>query len=445
MFLKVAVIGALCCANVLANFTSYEGYKIYEFKAENTTQQETLEILAQNDAYDFFTRPRIFGLPIRVLVAPADQLQFQQTLEAAKIAYTIVNENFGQSVEVERKLNSMYPKQRNAAPGSISFDVYQRYDVIAAYMEELAKRYSSRVKVTSIGDSYEGRQLHAITITNGDGAANKNVILMDAGIHAREWIAPAAALYVIQQLVENYKQNSRLLTSYDWIIVPLLNPDGYEYSHTHERLWRKTRKPVTIICAGTDGNRNFDIHWGKVGASHTACADTFRGQTAFSEPETQALRDLMHSLTGRAKFYLTLHSYGNYLLYPWGYTSALPKNWRDIDDIARAGAAAIKTATGTEYTVGSSTNVLYAAAGGSDDYALGKAQIPISITMELPSAGQQFDPPLSKIEELASETWIGIKAMAENVIEKYKSAIERKKPRKLRFKNVGDTQTCIYS
>ncbi|XP_050335205.1 carboxypeptidase B isoform X3 [Bactrocera neohumeralis] len=424
MFLKVAVIGALCCANVLANFTSYEGYKIYEFKAVNTTQQETLEILAQNEAYDFFTLPRIFGLPIRVMVAPAVQLQFQQTLETAKIAHTIVNENFGQSVEVERKLNSMHPKQRNAAPGSISFNVYQRYHEIAAYLEELAKRYSSRVNVTSIGDSYEGRKLHAITITNGDGAANKNVILMDAGIHAREWIAPAAALYVIQQLMENYEQNSDLLVNYDWIIVPLVNPDGYEYSHTRDRLWRKTRKPVTIFCDGTDGNRNFDFHWGEIATVSHPCASTFRGSSAFSEPETQALRDLMHSLTGRAKFYLSLHSFGNYLLYPWGYTSELPETWRDIDDIARAGAAAIKTATGTEYTVGSSTNVLYPASGGSLDYALAKAKIPVPMAMELPSAGQRFDPPLSKIEELASETWIGIKAMAEKIIEKYKLADE---------------------
>ncbi|XP_011209793.2 carboxypeptidase B [Bactrocera dorsalis] len=420
MFLKLAVIATLCCTNALANFTSYEGYKVYEFTAENTTQQKTLENLAQNNAYDFFTLPRIFGLPIRVLVAPADQLQFQQTLETSQIAYTTVNENFGQSVEVERKLNSMYPKQRNSAPGSISFNVYQRYDAITAYLEELSKTYSSRVKVTSIGDSYEKRQLHAITITNGDGVANKNVILMDAGIHAREWIAPAAALYVIQQLVENYEQNSHLLANYDWIIVPLINPDGYEYSHTRDRLWRKTRKPVTIFCDGTDGNRNFDFHWGEIATSSHACASTFSGSSAFSEPETQALRDLMHSLSGRAKFYLSLHSFGNYLLYPWGYTSELPENWRDIDDIARAGATAIKTATGTDYTVGSTSNVLYPASGGSLDYALAKAKIPVPMVMELPSAGQQFDPPLSKIEELAFETWIGIKAIAEKIIEKYK-------------------------
>ncbi|XP_011180717.2 carboxypeptidase B [Zeugodacus cucurbitae] len=420
MFFEIVVIAALCCSNALAKVDRYEGYKIYELTAENTVQQETLVGLAQNEAYDFFLLPRILGHPIRVLIAPADQLQFQQKLQAAEIAYTIVNENYAKSVASERKRNIFHVKQRISTPSSISFDRYQRYNDITAYLKALAKNYPSRVNLTSIGNSYEKRPLHTITITNGDGVANKNVILMDAGIHAREWIAPAAALYVIQQLVENYEQNSHLLTNYDWVIVPLINPDGYEYTHTASRLWRKTRKPVARRCIGTDANRNFDFHWGEAGTSNSACSEIFKGLTAFSEPETQALRDLMHSLTGRAKFYLTLHAFGNYLLYPWGYTSVLPDNWRDMDEIARAGADAIKNATSTQYTVGSSTNVLYAAAGGSDDYALAMANIPISMTMELPSAGNGFDPPQSQIEELVSETWIGIKAMAEKVAEKYK-------------------------
>lgn len=99
--------------------------------------------------------------------------------------------------------------------------------------------------------------------------------------------------------------------------------------------------------------------------------------------------------------------------------SSLPDTWKDIDEVAQAGAAAIKAATGTRYTVGSSTNVLYAAAGGSDDYAFAKANIPISITMELPAGGTGFDPTPAQIEPYVSETWIGIKAMAEKVIAKY--------------------------
>lgn len=115
-----------------------------------------------------------------------------------------------------------------------------------------------------------------------------------------------------------------------------------------------------------------------------------------------------------------------------------------MDDVAKAGASAIRKTTGSRYTVGSSTNVLYAAAGGSDDYAHGVEQIPISITMELPSGGGSgyieliyeilrfllgntklfvdmsgFDPPPSKIQSLVEESWIGIKAMAFEVDKKF--------------------------
>lgn len=137
--------------------------------------------------------------------------------------------------------------------------------------------------------------------------------------------------------MENYAENKNVLNNLNWIILPVVNPDGYEYSHRsvctkrvirsrnvvffikQERFWRKTRKPFKS-CIGTDANRNFGFHWSEIGASSNPCSETFQGEKAFSEPETIALRDLMHSIRGECKFYLTLHSYGQYLLYPWGYT-----------------------------------------------------------------------------------------------------------------------------
>lgn len=104
---------------------------------------------------------------------------------------------------------------------------------------------------------------------------------------------------------------------------------------------------------------------------------------------------------------------------------SLPDKWKDIDDVAKTGALAIRKATRTRYTVGSSTNVLYAAAGGSDDYAHGVEQIPISITMELPSGGGSglngFDPPANQIKRIVEESWIGIKAMALRVDAKFQN------------------------
>lgn len=204
----------------------------------------------------------------------------------------------------------------------LDFSTYYRFNDINKIIERLAKANPQLVTVQQIGSSYQGRPMKTITISNSNNSTvKKNSIFIDAGIHAREWIAPATSLYVIHQLVENYNENQDILNNFDVIILPVLNPDGYEYSHTKNRLWRKTRKPNNEMCSGTDGNRNFDFHWGEVGASSDPCAETYRGRSGFSEPETVALKGVLEEIKIECKFYLTLHSYGQYLLYPWGYTS----------------------------------------------------------------------------------------------------------------------------
>ena len=78
----------------------------------------------------------------------------------------------------------------------------------------------------------------------------------------REWISPAAMLWVIAELVTNSATYKPILDHFDIHILPVANPDGYEYTHTDERNWRKTRKPNSgSPCIGTDPNRNFNYHW----------------------------------------------------------------------------------------------------------------------------------------------------------------------------------------
>lgn len=96
-------------------------------------------------------------------------------------------------------------------------------------MKNLAKNYKGIVTLEHIGYSFEGRALYVIKISRG--GEGKPKILIDAGIHAREWLAPSTALYTIHQLVVN-KSNEHLYENVDWHIVPSINPDGYEYSHT---------------------------------------------------------------------------------------------------------------------------------------------------------------------------------------------------------------------
>lgn len=283
----------------------------------------------------------------------------------------------------------------------ITFDRYYRYEEIDKYLKNLPES-NKNIQVKSAGKSHEGRDIKVVTITNGDGQ-KKNSVFIDAGIHAREWIAPATALYLIDQLTDSNSNMSKLLEKVDIVIQPLVNPDGYEFTFTYYRLWRKTRSRHGI-CSGVDANRNYDFHWHEVGSSNNQCAETYHGPKAFSEKESTISGQLMNELKENCKFFLTFHSYGNYLLYPYGYKYEQPENWQDNDDVAKAGANAILAATGTNYTVGGTSNTLYLASGSSIDYAHGVANIPISIVMELSGGGYfGFDLPPSEIDKNVKE------------------------------------------
>lgn len=101
------------------------------------------------------------------------------------------------------------------------------------------------------------------------------------------------------------------------------------------------------------------------------------------------------------------------MLYPWGWTSQYPNNRRELDQLAQNANNAVKAVRGTEYTIGSSTNVLYPAAGGSDDYMMGVLGVPLSYTIELPGGGNMgFDPPAKDILPCVREMWEGVKVFA---------------------------------
>lgn len=98
----------------------------------------------------------------------------------------------------------------------------------------------------------------------------------------------------------------------------------------------------------------------------------------------------------------------------------LPENYFAMMDVADAGAMAIVLTTGGIYTYGNTYKVMYPTSGDSADYAVGTVGVPISICIEMPAGGfLGFDPPVRQIEQIVLETWIGIRAMAEVVVEKY--------------------------
>ncbi|KAJ8970945.1 hypothetical protein NQ317_008292 [Molorchus minor] len=301
--------------------------------------------------------------------------------------------------------------------GNVTFTEFMRHEEINAYLLRLAQDYPDIVTAEVIGQSFEGRDLLLVKISNGTDA-NRPIIFADAGIHAREWIAPSMALYIINQLVEN-PDNANMYQNVDWALIPVANPDGYEFTHTDTRMWRKTRSPGTI-CYGADPNRNFGYHWGESGSSSWQCSEIFYGRHSFSEVETQAIRDYMLGYADTIKLYIAIHSYGNWVLYPWSYASAFPDNADEHQTVGELFNDAVVAVGGSNYTVGNSAQLLGTSAGCSDDYALGGVGVNLAYTLELPGGGSGgFDLPAEDIQTVVEQAWSGWQAFHRYVEDTY--------------------------
>ncbi|XP_076377356.1 carboxypeptidase B isoform X1 [Megalopta genalis] len=261
---------------------------------------------------------------------------------------------------------------------------YHRLDDIHSYLHYLAETFPAVCSVVSIGNSVEGRSLKVLRISNGK--PNAPALWIDGGIHAREWISPAAVTYIIDYLVDN----SDSLEA-DYYILPVANPDGYEYTFTRDRLWRKNRRrAIGSSCTGVDLNRNFGYRWGGKGTSKDPCREIYAGSGPFSEPETNAIRNFFEASAANFKAYLTFHSYGQFILYPWGYDRRVPPDYADLENVGRDMAMAMRKAGGenSAYTVGNSATTLYAASGGSDDWAKAILKMKYTYTIELRDTGK---------------------------------------------------------
>lgn len=149
-----------------------------------------------------------------------------------------------------------------------------------------------------------------------------------------------------------------------------------------------------------------------------ACSDTYAGAEANSEQETQALTGLMARYANNLALYLAVHTYGDLILYPFGYTwPYLPvSNQAEHIAIGERAAAAVSAVGGPTITVGNSAEILYTATGASDDYAAGAAGFTYAFTLELTGGGSYgFDLPASEISRVATETFEIFRSMAGDI------------------------------
>ncbi|RKY63579.1 MAG: hypothetical protein DRQ02_12475 [Candidatus Latescibacterota bacterium] len=276
------------------------------------------------------------------------------------------------------------------------FGPYYTYNEVVTELDNLHALYPDLISEKfSIGQSWEGREIWAVKISDNVGLEeDEPTIVFHSAIHAREPGGVSVLLGFIKYLLFNYDKDSIirwLLNNREIYVIPVVNPDGYVYNESSDGYWRKNKRDNDLNgyfnedYDGVDLNRNFSYQWGGSGSSNDPSSDIYRGPYPFSEPETQALRDFINTVNPR--IVINYHTYSNLILFPWGYENIPTPD----DSLLRSMARYMSQFNGYDY--GRPGELLYIADGVAIDWEYGDTSHPkiLPFTFEVGEAFWQPD------------------------------------------------------
>uniref|UniRef100_H9GTQ0 Peptidase M14 domain-containing protein n=1 Tax=Anolis carolinensis TaxID=28377 RepID=H9GTQ0_ANOCA len=364
---------------------------------------------------DFWRFPSYPNEPADVQVPFACLQDVKVFLESRGIKYCVMIEDIQAAVDEERR--EMYLNQRRErGSSSFNYGAYHPLETIYQEMDNIVAEYPKIVSKLQIGESYEKRPLYVLKFSTG--GENRPAIWIDTGIHSREWITQATGLWTANKIVESFGKDRSLtavLNSMDILLEIVTNPDGFAYTHTNNRMWRKTRSiNAGSSCVGTDPNRNWDAGFGGPGSSSNPCSETYHGAFPHSESEVKSVVDFILS-HGNVKSIISIHSYSQMLMFPYGYKTEPAADHEELDNLAREAVTALEEVYGTKYTFGSTIDTIYQADGTTIDWSYDNG-VKYSYTFELRDTGRYgFVLPADQIVPTAEETWVALKKILEHV------------------------------
>ncbi len=289
-----------------------------------------------------------------------------------------------------------YPTPANFQLGSMGgFFTYQE---ILNHLDAMQQQYPNLITLKQpIGNfqTHENRPIYWLKISDNPTVDEPEPeILFTALHHAREPASVSQMIMFMWYLLENYATDTevqQMVDNTEIYFIPCINPDGYIYNETTNPngggMWRKNRRNNNDGTYGVDLNRNYGYMWGldNTGSSPNTNDDTYRGPSAFSEPETQAVKYFEENHT--FGICVNYHTYGNLLIYPWGYAPSI----YTPDSAVYVEYAQLMTRY-NHYTYGTGDQTVgYVTNGDSDDWGYGEQTTKNKVLSMTPEAGNQSD------------------------------------------------------
>ncbi|MFG0243377.1 MAG: M14 family zinc carboxypeptidase [Phycisphaerales bacterium JB054] len=299
------------------------------------------------------------------------------------------------------------------------YETYHPLDEMYDYIDDLVTANPTLASQEVLGQSVQGRDIIGLRITAPGDPSGRVQVAINGCQHAREWVSPTTVLFVVEQLLNGYgndQQITDLMDRIEFVVVPMVNPDGYEYTWTTYRLWRKNRRNNGNGTTGVDLNRNWGYQWGGSGSSGNSSSDIYRGPSPFSEPETTIVSDHFLGLP-RAAAHIDFHSFSQLILYPWGYTfNQLPEPTRTtFANLADDMSSAIEGVHGAYYRPQPASD-LYIADGIASDWSYSEGMWGFTIELRPDeNSGFQFELPPAQIIPTGEENLEALITLAEFV------------------------------
>lgn len=287
---------------------------------------------------------------------------------------------------------------------------------VEAFLNQVAADHPDITRVFSVGTTIQGRDIWAIEISDQPGTdEDEPSILLNGLHHSREVATPHIITDAIDVLTDGYAANDPQIVAwvqnYKSILIPMVNPDGSARVHAGDTLHRKNLRTVcTTGNLGVDLNRNYPYKWGAgvceagTGSSGNACSDAYRGASAASEPETQAMIGLAEAM--HFTIAVSYHAFGRFIDYPYACNPGFPDmrmpEHDAIDAMMRAMRDAIAAVDSVTYSVHSP--VALGPVNGDDTswYYAHEGTYPFIV-----ETGQQFEPAFSSVAGIVARNRAG--------------------------------------